>query len=181
MRMIHSAVIASSRRLDAYFQRFLTCYFLGTILGLLAVRVSMASMGDTMGVLAAGVSLAGSSASSALFRSGCFLILITCLISQLSGRAFFLMLLVGGKAFCTAYVFGALFALRDIAGWNWIRFLVHTVLVLPIFYCLVLHVLKPRLHGRGRYWFRYRAAPMLWIIGLWAAAAWLSTALWALF
>lgn len=148
MRIAYSSCTASMRRLDSFFKRFLLCYAIGTILGLLAVRMSLISLGDTMTSLATGVSLAGSGASAALFRSGCFLFLTTLLVSQLSGRAFFLMLLVGGKAFGTAYVFGALFALRKIAGYNWIHFLVYTVLVLPIFYCLVLHCQGPRLRGR---------------------------------
>ena len=176
MHFAYSAVCRSARQLDSFLHRFLTCYTVGTILGLLAVRISIVSMGDTMASLSAGVSLAGGGASAALFRSGCFLILTTCLISQLSGRVFFLMLLVGCKAFGTAYVFGALFALRHIAGCAWIHFLVYTVLILPIFYCLVLHVQAPPLRSKGRYWFRYRAAPLLWMVGLWAAAAWLSAA-----
>lgn len=181
MRIAYSSCTASMRRLDSFFKRFLLCYAIGTILGLLAARMSLISLGDTMTSLATGVSLAGSGASAALFRSGCFLFLTTLLVSQLSGRAFFLMLLVGGKAFGTAYVFGALFALRKIAGYNWIHFLVYTVLVLPIFYCLVLHCQGPRLRGRGRYWFYYRILPILWMVGLLAAAVWLSAALCALF
>ena len=177
MRIAYSAGTTSVRRLNSFFHRFLVCYTLGMILGLLAVRMSLYSMGEEMAFLGAGVSLAGSGTSAALFQSGCFLFLITILVSQLSGRTFFLMLLVGCKAFSTAYVFGALFALRDAAGLNWGRFLVYTVLVLPIFYCLVLHCQGQRLKGKGRYWFYYRILPLLWMFGLLAAAVWLSTAL----
>ena len=181
MRIAYSSGTVSMRRLDTFFHRFLVCYIIGTILGLLAVRTSMISIEDTMMSLSAGVSLAGRGASVALFRSGCFLFLITILISQLSGRAFFLMLLVVCKAFATAYVFGALYALRETSGSDWVHFLIYTVLFLPVFYCLVFHCQGSRLRGRGRYWFYYRILPILWMFCLLAAAVWLSAALSALF
>ena len=180
MRIAYSSCTASSRGLHAFFQRFLLCYLIGMFMGLLAIRTSLISMGDTMTTLGTGVSLAGKEASAALFRSGCFLFLTTVLVSQLSGRAFFLMLLVVGKAFTTAYVFGALFAMREVTGFAWIRLLAYTVLVLPIFYSLVLHGLAPRMRYSGKLWIYRRFLPVLWMIGLLAAAVWLSAALCAL-
>ena len=177
MRIAYSAGTVSVRRLNSFFHRFLVCYTIGMILGLLAVRTSFSAMGQQMMVLGSGVSFADRGASNALFRSGCFLFLMTILVSQLSGKTFFLMLLVGCKAFGTAYVFGALFALRDTIGFGWVRFLAYTVMVLPIFYCLVLHCQGQRLKGRGRYWFYYRILPLLWMFGLLAAAVWLSAVL----
>lgn len=181
MRTAYSVGTVSVRRLNSFFHRFLVCYIIGMFLGLLAVRMSFFSIREELTFLGAGVSLTDSGASAALFRSGCFLFLITILISQLSGKVFFLMLLVGCKAFSTAYVFGAMFALRNTTGLNWIRFLVYTVLVLPIFYCMLLHCQGQRLKGKGRYWFYYRILPLLWMFGLLAAAVWLSAVLVGLF
>ncbi len=179
MHRAYSAAYPAVRQPNTFFRRFLTCYCLGTLLGLLAARAAWTAMGGSLEAMCGGVDLAGRGARLALLRSGALSFLVVLLLSQLSGRAFWLMTFVVGKAFGTAYVFGVLYLVQRGRSLGWFQWAVHTALILPVFYGLLWHCQRGRLGGSGRYWAYHRLLPVLLAFGYLLLAAGLEALLFA--
>ncbi len=157
MYRVYLAARPSVRQSNSFFLRFLICYAVGTLLGLLAVRISQEALGSSLEMLGRSVSFADRNAWLSRLRSSGLSFLLIILLSQLSGRAFWLSAFFCGKAFCTAYVAGVLYSTGNGAGLPqpYVQWVVHAALLLPALYGLSWHCQNVRLfvgstHGLGR-------------------------------
>ena len=167
---------------ERFFYIWISVYFLGAMAGILAARVCCAALG--VGLIDFCGSIYGNGfAARPIFFSSALLFLLTILLSQLPGGAYWTLGLVGIKAFCTAFVFGIFYLWRQFSGLHIapLFLAVHSLLLLPAFYFLVCHCRRVRLSGRGRYWFRYRLLPVGLAFLYLLIVVWLEQLLLALF
>ena len=158
MHRAYAAARPMERQRDSLFHCFLICYPAGALAGILASRISWRSAGAVLLHLGDSLVLAGREAQLSLFRSSCFLLLLIILLSQLSGRAFWLSALICGKAFCSAYVAGILYLCRSGEFLHWA---LHTALTLPLYCGLTWYCWADRLSVGRRRSSRIRLLPML--------------------
>ena len=166
---------------DSFFYGWLFSYGAGVLLGLLAVQASRSSIGDEMVMLCRSACPGGRLQAGPLFASSICFFLLTILFSQLSGGFGWTLFLTGFKAFCTAYVFGVFYVLQQQLNLQKavLSLAIHTVFLLPALFELTRRCSTIRLHGKGRFWFRYRICPLLLLFGYLVGLFCLESALFA--
>lgn len=177
-------VVKSPRQhADHFFYCWLSFYFCGVLCGLLAARAACSGLASQLAVFCNHLCPDGRPPLFPMLWSSLLLLVLTVLFSQLPGAGFWLSCLVGTKAFCTAYVFGIFYLLRENAGFLTAAFFLalHAALFLPAFFFLGCHCHGLRLAGRGRYWFRYRILPVIGSFAYLFVVVWLESLLMARF